>query len=32
MIPVETDPGIGGGEMKESRGGGKFKYDVFDTL
>jgi hypothetical protein len=32
MIPVETVPGIRGGEMKENSGGGKFKYDTFDTL
>jgi hypothetical protein len=32
MIPVETVPGIGGGRIKESHGGGEFKYDIFDTL
>jgi hypothetical protein len=32
MIPVETVPEIGQGGMKESSGGGKFKYDIFDTL
>jgi hypothetical protein len=32
MIPVETVPGIRGGGMKESSGGGKLKYDIFDTL
>jgi hypothetical protein len=32
MIPVDTVPGISGGRMKESSGGGEFKYDVFDTL
>jgi hypothetical protein len=32
MIAVETVPGIRGGEMKESSGEGKFKYDIFDTL
>jgi hypothetical protein len=32
MIPFETVPGIRGAEMKESSGGGKFKYDMFDTL
>jgi hypothetical protein len=32
MVPVETVPGIGGEEMKESSRGGEFKYDVFDTL
>jgi hypothetical protein len=31
MIPVEIVPGIGGGEMKEVKGG-EFKYDIFDTL
>jgi hypothetical protein len=32
IIPVETVPGIGGGEIKESCRGGEFKYDVFDIL
>jgi hypothetical protein len=32
MIPVQTVSGIGGGGMKESSGGGEFKYDIFDTL
>jgi hypothetical protein len=32
MIPVKTVPGIRGRKMKESSGGGKFKYDIFDTL
>jgi hypothetical protein len=32
MIPVQTIPGIGGGGIKESCGGGEFKYDIFDTL
>jgi hypothetical protein len=32
LIPVETVPGVGGGEMQESSGGGEFKYDIFDTL
>jgi hypothetical protein len=32
MIPVGTVPGIRGKGMKESIGGGKFKYDIFDTL
>jgi hypothetical protein len=32
MIPIETVPGIWGGEMKENNGGGEFKYDIFDTL
>jgi hypothetical protein len=26
-ISIETLPGIGGGWMKESSGGGEFKYD-----
>jgi hypothetical protein len=32
MIPDETIPGIGEGEVKESSGGGELKYDIFDTL
>jgi hypothetical protein len=32
MIFVETVLEIMGGEMKESSGGGEFKYDIFDTL
>jgi hypothetical protein len=32
VIPVDTVPGIRGGEMAESSGGGDFKYDIFDTL
>jgi hypothetical protein len=33
MIPVETIPGIRGGRMEEtSGGGGDFEYDIFDTL
>jgi hypothetical protein len=32
MIPVETVPGLRGRKMKESRGGGEFKYDIFDIL
>jgi hypothetical protein len=32
MIPVETVSGIRGEWMKESSGGGEFKYDIFDTL
>jgi hypothetical protein len=32
MIPVETIPGIGGGEIKENSGVGEFKYDIFDVL
>jgi acyl CoA:acetate/3-ketoacid CoA transferase beta subunit len=31
MIPVETLPGMGGA-MRESDGGGKFKYDIFNAL
>jgi hypothetical protein len=31
-IPVETVPGVEGGEMKESSGGDEFKHDIFDTL
>jgi hypothetical protein len=29
MIPVETVPGIRGGRVKESSGGGEFKHDIF---
>jgi hypothetical protein len=32
MIPVETVPGIRDKGMKESSGGGEFKYDILDTL
>jgi hypothetical protein len=32
MMPVETVPGIGVREVKESSGGGEFKYQLFDTL
>jgi hypothetical protein len=32
MKPVEAVPGIRGGGMEESSGGGEFKYDIFDTL
>jgi hypothetical protein len=32
VIPVETVPGIEGRGMKESSGGGEFKYDILDTL
>jgi hypothetical protein len=32
MIPVETVPGIGEGEIKKSDGEGEFRYDIFDTL
>jgi hypothetical protein len=31
MIPVETDPGMGGAVRKRS-GGWEFKCDIFDTL
>jgi hypothetical protein len=31
MIPVETGPVIRGEGMRESDGGGAFKYDIFDT-
>jgi hypothetical protein len=30
IIPAETIPGMGG--IKESSGGGEFKYDIFDIL
>jgi hypothetical protein len=32
MIPVETVPGMGGGEIKETGGKGEFKNDIFDVL
>jgi hypothetical protein len=32
MIPVETVPRMGGGEIKENGGGGEIKYDTFDIL
>jgi hypothetical protein len=32
IIPVQTVPGIWGGRIKESCGGDKFKYGIFDTL
>jgi hypothetical protein len=32
MIPVETVPGIDRAGIKESGGGGDFKYDIFDIL
>jgi hypothetical protein len=32
MIPVETVPRILWRGMKESSGGGEFKYAIFDTL
>jgi hypothetical protein len=28
MGPVETVPGMGGGELKENDGGGEFNYDI----
>jgi hypothetical protein len=28
MRPVETIPGLGGGEIKENDGGSEFNYDV----
>jgi hypothetical protein len=32
MRPVETVPGMGGGEIKENGGGGKFNYDIFKNF
>jgi hypothetical protein len=32
MIPVETIPGIGRGQMKENSRGDEFKYNIFDIL
>jgi hypothetical protein len=32
IIPVETVPRIRGEQIKESGGGGEFKYDIFDTF
>jgi hypothetical protein len=32
MIPVETIPGMGGGENKGEWWSGEFKYDVFNIL
>jgi hypothetical protein len=32
MILVETVPGVGEREMKESSGRGTFKYEIFNTL
>jgi hypothetical protein len=32
MRPVETIPGMRGGEIKENGGGGEFKYDIFYIL
>jgi hypothetical protein len=29
VLPVETIPGMQGGEIKESGGAGEFKYDIF---
>jgi hypothetical protein len=31
-IPVESVPGIGGGEIKEGGGGAEFNYDIFGIL
>jgi hypothetical protein len=30
MMPVETVPGFGA--VKDSSGGGEFRYDIFDTM
>jgi hypothetical protein len=32
VISAEIDPVIWGWGIKESGGGGEFKYDIFDTL
>jgi hypothetical protein len=32
MRPAETIPGLESGRMKENGGGGKFKYDILNTL
>jgi hypothetical protein len=32
MRAAETTPRMGGWGIKENSGGGKFKYDIFDTL
>jgi hypothetical protein len=32
MVPIETVPVIRGGEMKDSKRGSEFIYDIFDTL
>jgi hypothetical protein len=32
MLPVETIPGVEGGEIKDNGGGGEFKYDIFDMV
>jgi hypothetical protein len=29
--PVKSIPGMGGGEIKKTSGGGEFKCDIFDT-
>jgi hypothetical protein len=32
MRPIETTPGIGGGETKEKDKGSEFKHDIFNIL
>jgi hypothetical protein len=32
MIPIKTIPGIEGGTIKETNGGGEFNYNMFDIL
>jgi hypothetical protein len=32
MIPAETVPGIRRRGIRESNGGGEFRYSIFDTL
>jgi hypothetical protein len=32
MRPVETIPGMGGGEIMKNGGGSEFKYDTFDIF
>jgi hypothetical protein len=32
VIPIQAVPEIRRGWVKESSGGGEFKYDTFDTL
>jgi hypothetical protein len=32
MIPVETIPGMGEGEIKENDGVGEFNYDTLEEL
>jgi hypothetical protein len=32
MIPVEAIPVMKGGGIKDSSGGGEFKYDMYNTL